>query len=258
MEVNWFTVVAQVINFLVLVFLLKRFLYKPVLNAIDTREKKIAAQLNDAAEKKAEAVKECDLFQQKNADLEERRSEILNTMTKEVKAEREKQLEQVRNDSVALQQELERSIAERQRTISAEIKNKTLEEVFAVASKTLRDLGSASLEEQIVQTFIRRINYLNGDERKQFSNAFNASDKTLQVTSAFALNEIQMDALQNAVVSLVNRDVAFNYQIDSQLISGIQVAVSNYKLSWNIESYLDDLKKHVVHSIINKEENVAE
>ena len=66
MEINWFTVIAQVINFLILVWLLKRFLYKPVLNAIAEREKKIAAQLSDAEVKKAEAQKERDAFHQKN------------------------------------------------------------------------------------------------------------------------------------------------------------------------------------------------
>ena len=54
MKINWFTVIAQVINFLILVWLMKRYLYKPVLNAIDEREKKIAAQLADAEAKKAE------------------------------------------------------------------------------------------------------------------------------------------------------------------------------------------------------------
>jgi len=38
MLIDWFTVVAQVINFLILVWLMKRFLYKPILNAIAARE----------------------------------------------------------------------------------------------------------------------------------------------------------------------------------------------------------------------------
>ena len=49
MLIDWFTVGAQVLNFLILVWLLKRFLYKPILNAIDAREKRIAAELADAA-----------------------------------------------------------------------------------------------------------------------------------------------------------------------------------------------------------------
>ena len=66
MPIDWFTVVAQAINFLILVWLLKRFLYKPILHAIDEREKGIAAQLAEAEAKKAEAQKERDDFQHKN------------------------------------------------------------------------------------------------------------------------------------------------------------------------------------------------
>jgi F-type H+-transporting ATPase subunit b len=57
MLIDWFTVIAQIINFLILVYLLKRFLYKPILNAIDEREKRIASQLEDAAKQKAEAIR---------------------------------------------------------------------------------------------------------------------------------------------------------------------------------------------------------
>jgi F-type H+-transporting ATPase subunit b len=37
MLIDWFTVGAQVLNFLILVWLLKRFLYGPILDAIDAR-----------------------------------------------------------------------------------------------------------------------------------------------------------------------------------------------------------------------------
>ncbi|HEY4789048.1 MAG TPA: hypothetical protein VIH57_23530, partial [Bacteroidales bacterium] len=66
MLIDWFTVAAQLINFLVLVWLLKRFLYKPVLKAIDEREKRIVMQLQEAENKKAEADREREEFQRKN------------------------------------------------------------------------------------------------------------------------------------------------------------------------------------------------
>ena len=56
MLIDWFTVGAQALNFLILVWLLKRFLYKPILHAIDEREKRIAKELADADAKKAEAA----------------------------------------------------------------------------------------------------------------------------------------------------------------------------------------------------------
>ena len=45
MLIDWFTIIAQALNFLILAWLLKRFLYRPVLNALDEREKLIASEL---------------------------------------------------------------------------------------------------------------------------------------------------------------------------------------------------------------------
>ena len=74
MLIDWFTVIAQVVNFLILVWLLKRFLYRPILDAIDAREKRIALALADADAKKVEAEKERDAFQQKNEAFDQQRA----------------------------------------------------------------------------------------------------------------------------------------------------------------------------------------
>jgi F-type H+-transporting ATPase subunit b len=66
MLIDWFTVGAQLLNFLVLAWLLKRFLYRPILDALDAREQRIAAELADADAKRAEADKARDEFQHKN------------------------------------------------------------------------------------------------------------------------------------------------------------------------------------------------
>jgi F-type H+-transporting ATPase subunit b len=57
MLIDWFTVAAQALNFFVLVWLMKRFLYKPILNAIAEREKKIASELANADKKKGRSPK---------------------------------------------------------------------------------------------------------------------------------------------------------------------------------------------------------
>ena len=74
MLIDWFTVIAQVINFLILVWLLKRFLYRPILNAIDAREKRIAAEIADTSPNNADAMKQREEFQHKNEEFDKQRS----------------------------------------------------------------------------------------------------------------------------------------------------------------------------------------
>src|SRR5450631_3657146 len=94
MLIDWFTVGAQILNFLVLVWLLKRFLYKPILNAIESREKRIAAELAAAAATMSAAEAKRDEFSKKSAALDDERSAILAQVTKAATAEGKRLLDE--------------------------------------------------------------------------------------------------------------------------------------------------------------------
>src|SRR5271163_2056642 len=116
MPINWFTVAAQAINFLILVWLLRRFLYKPILQAIDERAKWIATQLAEAEAKKAEAQKERDDFQHKNEAFDQERAALLKKATDEAKAERQRMLDEARKEADELR-------AKRQEALRSELRN---------------------------------------------------------------------------------------------------------------------------------------
>src|SRR3990172_6125549 len=102
MLIDWFTVGAQVLNFLVLVWLMRRFLYRPILNAIDAREKRIAKELADAAAKQAEARDEREEFQSKNEEFDRQRAALLAKATDEANTERQRLLDEARKAADAL------------------------------------------------------------------------------------------------------------------------------------------------------------
>ena len=158
MKINWFTVIAQIINFLILVWLLRRFLYKPVLNAIDKREEKIAFQLKDAKAKETEAKKEQAEFMKKNEKFDQQKKDLIDEAVAETNEERRKLLEAARNEAEALRSKLDKSLQVMQENVEHDIAQKIQQEVFAIARKTLTDLASLSLEEQSADIFIRRLN----------------------------------------------------------------------------------------------------
>src|ERR1700688_2249451 len=102
MLIDWFTVGAQVLNFVILVWLMKRFLYKPIIHAIDAREERIATELADGAAKKAEAQKERDEFQHKNEEFDQQRAALLSQAADEAKTERQRLLDEARKAADAL------------------------------------------------------------------------------------------------------------------------------------------------------------
>src|ERR1700677_4081928 len=146
MPINWFTVAAQAINFLILVWLLKRFLYNPILHAIDERERGIAALLAQAEAKQTEAQKERDDFQHKNDAFDQERAALLKKATDEARAERQRLLDEARKDADLLRAKRQEALASEQRNLRQEISRWTQKEVFAITRKMLTDLASTDLE----------------------------------------------------------------------------------------------------------------
>ena len=181
MLINWFTVVAQAINFLILVWLLKRFLYKPILHAIDEREKGIATQLAEAEAKKAEAQKERDDFQHKNEAFDQERAALLKKATDEAKAERQRLLDEARKDADSLRAKRQDALRNEQRHLSQEIIRWTQKEVFAITRKTLADLATMSLEERMGEVFVHRLSALTGAAKEQLAAALKTSSHPARV-----------------------------------------------------------------------------
>jgi len=109
----------------------------------------------------------------------------MDNVIAETNGEREKLLEEARNEAVFLRSKLEKSLNAMQRTSSMNIVQKTQEEVFAVARKTLKDLSSMSLEEQSVNILYQSFKGSKNEEKKKLTKAFQACSDSILVQTAF-------------------------------------------------------------------------
>lgn len=246
MEINWFTVIAQIINFLILVWLLKRFLYKPVLNAIDQREKKIAAQLGEAEEKMANARKQGEVFEQKNETFDKERTVKMNEVQEAADTEKQRLFEEVRNQSNVLRSRFEDSLRQQEQDMTDMVKQKTKKEVFAISSKALSDLADADIEEKAVKVFIKKIRVLQEEDKAKLKQTLSSDNKPIKISSAFELSSSSRDELEKTIGKITGQENSFQYQQMPELISGIEINTGSFQLSWNIESYLDDLKMNII------------
>ncbi|HEX5363853.1 MAG TPA: F0F1 ATP synthase subunit B, partial [Gallionella sp.] len=187
MLIDWFTVIAQVFNFLILVWLLKRFLYRPILDAIDAREKRIAAELADADAKKAEALKERDEFQRKNEAFDQQRAALLGRAMDEAKAERQRLLDEARKAADELSAKRQEILRSEAHNLNQALGSRARQEVFASARKTLADLASVSLEERMGEVFIRRLREMDGKGKAGLGEALKSASSPGIVRSAFDL-----------------------------------------------------------------------
>jgi F-type H+-transporting ATPase subunit b len=256
MLIDWFTVGAQALNFLILVWLMKHFLYKPVLNAIDAREKLIATELADAAAKKAEAQKEHEEFQHKNEEFDQQRAARLSKATDEAKAERQRLLDEARKAADALSAKRQEALKNDVNNLSQAISRWTQQEVFAITRKALTDLATTSLEERVGEVFTRRLREMDGKAKETLGAALKTAPEPAVVRSAFDLPKDQRAAIQNAVNETFSADIHLRFETKPDLVSGIELTANGQKVAWSIADYLASLEKGVGELL--KEQNKPE
>ena len=256
MLIDWFTVGAQVVNFLILVWLLKRFLYRPILNAIDVREKRIAAELADAAAKQTGAQKERDEFQHKNEEFDRQRAALLRQATNEAKAERQRLLDDAREAAADLSAKRQETLRNDAHNLNQAISRRTQQEVFAIARKALMDLATTSLEECLAEVFIRRLQEMDGKTKADLTAALKTASNPALVRSAFDLPAEQRAAIQKALNEAFSGEIHVRFATAPDLVSGIELTTNGHKVAWSIADYLMSLEKAVVDLL--KEKDKAE
>jgi F-type H+-transporting ATPase subunit b len=253
MLIDWFTVGAQALNFIILVWLLKRFLYKPILNAVDAREKRIAAELAAADAKKADSQKEHDEFRHKNDEFDQQRAALLSKALDEVKAERQRLLDDARKAADTLSAKRQETLRSDAHNLSQAIRRRTEKEVFAIARRALTDLASTSLEERMGEVFTRRLRALEGDAKESVSRALKAAPELALMRSAFDLPAEQRATIQNALNETFASEIQVRFETAPDLISGIELITNGQKVAWSIADYLASLEKGVAELLQEKD-----
>ncbi len=242
MLIDWFTVAAQAINFLVLVWLMKRFLYGPILHAIDEREKKIAAELADADAKRSEAKQERDDFARKNSELDKERADLISKATSEAETLKERLIQEARQAADELSAKRQNSVKTEARNLNQALIHRTQQEVFSIARKTLTDLAGASLEERVSEAFIQRLRNMDSSAKAELGEALTSAADPAVIRSAFPLPDEQCKAIQQAINETFVADVHTRFETASGIISGIELTAGGKKLAWSIADYLTSLE----------------
>lgn len=253
MLIDWYTVGAQALNFVILVWLMKRYLYKPILHAIDAREKRIAAELADAAAKETQATKERDEFRRKSEDLDQQRATLLKKARDDANTERQRLFAEGRQAADALSAKRQEALRTDAKNLNRAIQQRTQREVFSIARKALMDLATTSLEERLTAVFTRRLRELDGPTKAGLVKAIAAASGSALVRSAFDLPTDQRAIIQNALNETFSAAVQVRFEITPDLVSGIDLTASGQKVGWSIDGYLASLENGI-HELLKEKE----
>lgn len=244
MLVDGFTTVAQIINFLILVWLLRRFLYKPVLRAMDKREEQMIRARKDADEQRIRAENEKLTFEKKLQELTGERERLLRSAAEQAAEERKKLISAAREEVSELEARWRAALDHERTTLLQEFSTRIEAEIFAISRKVLSDLAGANLEPCIAERFAERLRSLEPGEIDQLAGSPENTSMPVVVASAFELPENSRRQLEEGVRQKLGvREIQFATAPD--LIGGIELRTNGHKLSWTIRNYLSSLQEEM-------------
>lgn len=154
MLIDWFTVVAQIVNFLVLVGLMKHFLYGRLVQAIDAREQRISTRLAEAEKKNHDADDRVEAARVEADRVRQQREQTIAEARSEADREHKEMLQKARDSVRALETKWHEDLDREKAAFLDEIRSRATTEVLAIARRALADLAGADLEQCAIDSFL--------------------------------------------------------------------------------------------------------
>jgi F-type H+-transporting ATPase subunit b len=249
--INWFTVFAQVLNFLILVALLRWFLYQPILKVMQKRQTLIEERWQEAERLQAEAQQALATYQQQQQ--QQQQATWLAEARLAADQEWQRLLGQVRqaiaDQRTAWQAELHQEQAAFLRTLRQNVIHQT----YAIARQALKDLANADLEAQLVQVFCDRIRQLETPQHQAIAQALSQTNQPIPIRSSFELPPDRRQQVTDALRTQFALSQPIEFVTTSDLFCGIEIKLAGQEIVWSFDTYLQTLEQRLSNALAQEE-----
>lgn len=235
MSIDWITVAAQIVNFLILVWLLKRFLYRPILDGIDAREREIAQRMGEAAQIQAAAEAAETDYKTKVTSLRAGREGTLEQARKAAEIERDALLAEARERLLREQAEHAEQRAEEARRFTMDLHRDGAKALLSLTRKALNDLADETLEVRIVAHAGARLATMAGDLRKAAGESLQAVALTHE-----PLPDAARERLRSELAQLMP-GITVTFRSEPSQTPGLTLRLGGAQVEWTVDSYIDGL-----------------
>lgn len=238
MELDWTTFALEILNFLVLVWILTRLLYRPVMKTIAERKAEVQNTLSEADRLRKEAQALQEQYEHRQADWRQEAERVRSRMLEEVSAERARLMADLQ---VSLQQERDKARALEERRLSdlqRQVEEAAVTQGGEFAAKLLARLASPDLEAKLVDVVIEDLRRLPEERREAIRTAYAKGGSAIVATSAHVLDQSHRDALAEAIHSLLGHPVSFEWREDPSVLAGVRLSLGPWMLGANLQDEL--------------------
>ncbi|GJL75409.1 MAG TPA: F0F1 ATP synthase subunit delta [Nitrosomonas sp.] len=239
MDFDWTTFILEIVNFLILIWILKRFLYQPVLNVIAKRREDIEKTLADAQRIEADANELKRKNEQYLTEWEAKKETAQAQLSAELAALRESKLTELET-KIAEEAERRRVLDERRQSdFQRLMEEKGIAQGAEFSSKLLSRLASPELEARLYELLVEDLQDLREQDKHAVNEAAAEPGLHIKVQSAFSMDTRKRDELSQLLNRVTGRTLPIEFHINPELISGFQIDIGPWILHANLR---DELK----------------
>lgn len=247
MSIDPVTFVAQLVNLSILIFLMYKLLYRPLLNAIDTREAKISAEVKAARDGMMEAERRLSDLDRRKREIEAEKNEVINAAYKEAEELRVRLEKDVRNETAMKRAAWMEELAVERRNIENELRSMIIDNFAAFSKKALSDLADADLQTGMLSVLKEKFDALPDEKKAKMKGG-----KTAEVFTAYPLddkNKRNVTAFLTDKMGISADNVTFKEK--SALLCGMEIQTNGNVLSWNLDAYLNAFSQNMSEALKN-------
>jgi F-type H+-transporting ATPase subunit b len=241
MQIDWLTITAQIVNFLILVWLLQRFLYRPITNAMARREERIETRLSEARAAHKRVEEEAGRLRAQQQALEASREATMSEARKVAGALRIRLEEDIRAEMEARRKTWLEHLEAEQEAFALRLRQHAGHQVIDIVSRVLRDYAGSDLAGRVAGAFVDRLASLEADDRDKLVKAAVRANGHARVDSCVALKPGTRSQISRAIHDFVAPDIQVEYQEDKDLLIGMRLVIGQQTIEWSAARFLHRL-----------------
>ncbi|HEX7649452.1 MAG TPA: F0F1 ATP synthase subunit delta [Noviherbaspirillum sp.] len=247
MQFDWTTFALEVINFLVLLWILKRFLYRPVLAAIDARRDAVSRQEESLQTRQREAEALKSQYEALLKAWPQERDEARRRLDEELSRQKAAGRETIRRELDAERETVSARMAVAAATKEAEVSAHAIETAYRRVSEMLQRLASPAITLRIVDVFLEDLPQLGDADRAMLSKAAMSAEHNVVIETAHAIGDETRQRLSRGLSDASGTTPAPAFEVRPELIAGIRVSFGQCLLKADLADELRYFMERDLH-----------
>ena len=246
------TFVAQIVNLFVLVWLLKRFLYRPILEVIEKRQQEIRNKVQAAEDVRLQSEKERKKWEKEKSDYETEHQKELSQISQELEEKRKEGLAEIKSSLQRQRLKMQNDLLAEMAALHTDIGHFIATDFVHLAGIALKELSNCCPLDQALNLFLKKIVTLDKYDIKKI-NIIIQKQNLIFINSSETLSKKQTDNITKILKKSFHlpKKCKIKFNVVPELILGLEMRTGDISLDWNLKAYLDILNANLDATMAN-------